>query len=434
MRCLGTSRVFEFAVVAAFLPALGWLALVYARDRYEHEPKWLVLRVFIVSAIVGPLLAGTIETLVTVPLLGTGLVGWILAVGLVEETVKLVPVWLLVRRNRNLNEPVDGMVYMVAAGLGFAAVETTLFIAGAGADSAVVAVLRAVLTAPMHFLEAGIVGYFFAATVLGGKPRSYVLRGLGLAAVLHGSFDYSLLSNSIGVAVLLLVISAGIFIYLFRRALALSPFRTAQITTGLSLPVPPPAVAPTPVGGGDHSVRALLHTAPAGTETEIARTLGSMPDSVAGLKKEFNPGFLLVAYGRGDHESARVRVQSLQQFASALAAQAGATSADALRQFAQTTGLQLGEHSFNPATSLVYVLAIISTAQGPKYAAVWAAPKAAWIFSVLADTGELRSTLIDAFATAARPQATAASPAQPAASEVLQAGGAVAAPTGSPSV
>jgi RsiW-degrading membrane proteinase PrsW (M82 family) len=411
--------MFEFAAVAAFLPAIGWLALIYARDRYEHEPKWLVFRVFAVSAIVGPLLAALIETLITVPLFGTGLIGLILGVALVEELLKLLPVWLLVRRDRNLSEPVDGMVYMAAAGLGFAAVETMLYIAGAGADRGVVAVLRALLTAPMHFVSAGIVGYFFAATVLEGRPATYLLRGLGLAAVFHGSFDYFLFASNLGGGVLVLIAGVAVFVYLFRRALARSPFRTAHITAGLNLPTSPPT--PMPIGDGDPAVLTLLHYLPPSSEVEVVNAVGSLPETLAGLRRQFDRGSLLVTYARADHESARLRVQALQQFAAALHA-GRATTAEAIRRFAQTTGLQVGEHSFNPSSSLVYVLALISTSQGLKYAAVWAAPGSAWIFSILADTAELRATLIDAFGAVLRKRVTAASPELPTASEVLGTG------------
>ena len=35
------------AFVAAFVPALLWLVFIYRRDRYEPEPKTLILRLFL---------------------------------------------------------------------------------------------------------------------------------------------------------------------------------------------------------------------------------------------------------------------------------------------------------------------------------------------------------------------------------------------------
>ena len=55
--------------------------------------------------------------------LGSGLV-----VGLIEEGSKLSVLAFGTRRNRNLNEPVDGMVYASAVALGFAAIETLTYI------------------------------------------------------------------------------------------------------------------------------------------------------------------------------------------------------------------------------------------------------------------------------------------------------------------
>ena len=39
------------AAIAAFVPSLALLALVYSRDRYEKEPKWLVAKLYVMSIV-----------------------------------------------------------------------------------------------------------------------------------------------------------------------------------------------------------------------------------------------------------------------------------------------------------------------------------------------------------------------------------------------
>ena len=51
-----------------------------------------------------------------------------IAVGVIEEGTKFGITFLSTNRNPNLNEPVDGMIYASAVGLGFAAIETTMLV------------------------------------------------------------------------------------------------------------------------------------------------------------------------------------------------------------------------------------------------------------------------------------------------------------------
>lgn len=384
-------------LIGAFVPALLWLTLVYVRDRYEREPKALVAKVFIACGIFPVVLGGVLENFVTGPLLGEGLFGNIVGVGAVEEVLKFLTVAALVRRSKSFNEPVDGIVYMVSGALGFSAIETTFYLLDA-ARPEVLAIFRGVLSAPGHLLWSGIVGYFFAANVLRGRPQWHVVGAIALVSVLHGVY------NTLGLAggPLVIVASAAIFIFLFRRALQESPFRTAELTTALKLPVTPPVATPLPVvAGEDLAVRMLVDAETPTTESGILKVLSSMPMSVAGLPRRIDPSSHAVSYGRNDHESVNLGARSLEQFASVFAPAAVATFVDAFRLFAHTADVRAAEQSFNPKARVSYVFASLSTADGPRYAALWAVPHASWAFSVVAETREFRSAVIEAFAAVA---------------------------------
>ena len=49
-----------FAVLAAFVPALLWLAFFYSRDRYEREPTRAILIFFAMGAVLAVPLGLTI--------------------------------------------------------------------------------------------------------------------------------------------------------------------------------------------------------------------------------------------------------------------------------------------------------------------------------------------------------------------------------------
>lgn len=285
------------ALVASFVPALLWLWFFYSRDRYEREPKSLIGKLFLWGLLAGPWAAGMNEllggTLVqaadhygtsgAIPLAITLLLISIVLLGLNEETMKYLVATNSVRNNPNFNERVDGMVYLTTAALGFAAGENFIYIIGsyfgvlrsaaeAGAPPgaatgaalvsafAVTAPLRAFLSTIGHVTWSGIVGYFLAEQIVEGRSGRAVLGGLLLAAGLHSAYDFPLfLRERLGggsgfvatffssyflVTLLVWVISLGIYVFLFRRALAASPFRTKQLATG----PPPPGPAPKPAG------------------------------------------------------------------------------------------------------------------------------------------------------------------------------------------
>jgi protease PrsW len=234
------------AALAAFVPALIWLAVVYSKDKYEREPKVLIAWLFVAS-IVAVVVAVLIEQGVR-PDLSASARGIVivsaLGVGLIEEGSKFGLTFLLTRRSRNLNEPVDGMIYASTVALGFAAIETTMYIIriyhrvellGFSPQVAFhvafhqVAPVRAFTGALGHMSWAGIVGYAYGNHVAGTGSRRDIGTMLLLAAVLHAAYDGLLALGAPTLAYAVLGVSIVLYIRRFRHALAISPFRTRQL-------------------------------------------------------------------------------------------------------------------------------------------------------------------------------------------------------------
>lgn len=234
------------AFLAALLPCAIWLGIVYTRDRYEREPKTLVLGLFalsILAVIASALVEGVLHLRPTSRFVAAALVG-ALGVGLVEEGAKFATMWLLVRRSSSLNEPVDGLIYASSVALGFAAFETTLYIVGTyhkdillglPAQAAlvkaflVVAPIRAFTGALGHMSFAGIVGEAYGRLRTGSGTRRGVWVAYLKAAGLHAAYDGLLLYL---VGFLVLIGAVIYYVVLFRRALRDSPFRRGQLQTG----------------------------------------------------------------------------------------------------------------------------------------------------------------------------------------------------------
>ena len=248
------------AAIAAFVPSLLWMALVYSRDRYEKEPKWLVAKLYVMSVLaVG--LAFVLESLTRPRLTGAAVVviASALVVGLIEEGSKFAVLVLGThRRNANLNEPVDGMVYATAVALGFAGIESLTYILrsydvglGYHLSPSSAAHLALVSTAPVralvgnlgHMAWTGVIGYAYGRRRCGMGSRGAVFRAYLVAAGGHAAYDGLLGLNASVLAYTVLVVGVAIYIHLFRRALAASPFRHHQVR---SRPTAPPPGRPAP--------------------------------------------------------------------------------------------------------------------------------------------------------------------------------------------
>jgi RsiW-degrading membrane proteinase PrsW (M82 family) len=251
------------AILAAFVPALLWLLFFWSRDRYEREPTRAVLIFFAMGAILAVPLAIIVGLLILPFIAGLGLsegdiIGlfllMFLVAGLPEEAIKGGLSAFRARREPDVDEPADPMIYFTSLGLGFGALETVLYITGtyfeflpmgenAAFDAAflMTAPLRAFTVTMGHGLWTGIAGVCYSARRFGWGRRSGLVIGILIAAVLHAAYNTAVtLDLAAGIAVLLL--TAGIYAVFLRSALALSPH--AQVLARPPAPTPPPPAEP----------------------------------------------------------------------------------------------------------------------------------------------------------------------------------------------
>jgi len=277
------------AILAAFIPAVLWVWFFYSRDRYEREPKALIVKLFLWGLLAGPWAGGLNEVVSgilgptveragnagLIPLAVALLVVMVGVLALNEETMKYLVSTNSVRSDPNFNELVDGMIYLSTAALGFAAGENLLYVIRAYAGSLEettrgaaflfafgnVAVFRALFNTIGHVTYSGIVGYFLAAHLVGKRPGRVVGVGILLATLVHTGWNLSWwlqgifapnvrtwwfvdLSWYFVIAMGIEVTGIAIYLLLLRRALAASPFRAGQLA-GVTAPRPveetPPA-------------------------------------------------------------------------------------------------------------------------------------------------------------------------------------------------
>lgn len=183
--------------LASFIPGLLWVWYFYRQDRQSPEPQGLVLRAFlygILATFPAAFLELTFRDLIQNPPSLLGLLFWTtFGIGLIEEVAKFLAVYLAVGKEREFDQVIDGIVYAVAAALGFAALETFFYTGIYGWRAVPV---RAVLTSLVHASFSGIVGYHLGLAKV--RQHSYpreLWKGLSVAVVLHGLYDWLVLGG-----------------------------------------------------------------------------------------------------------------------------------------------------------------------------------------------------------------------------------------------
>jgi RsiW-degrading membrane proteinase PrsW (M82 family) len=188
-------------VLAGSLPSLIWLAYWLRKDCHP-EPKVLIAKVLLLGVILSPL--AIVAQLMFVRFI-EGFSGvdaslisdspwFFLWASFVEELVKWLAVYFVVIRNPEFDEPVDAMIYMLTAALGFAAMENILVISRIlpeGVSAAVgIWTLRFAGATLLHVLSSALLGYFIAlGWFYQGHRRGLFWTGVALATLFHWVFN-----------------------------------------------------------------------------------------------------------------------------------------------------------------------------------------------------------------------------------------------------
>lgn len=216
----------------AFVPSLIWL-FWYLRKDVHPEPKRMVLSIFIWGMLVA-FPAILLENLAISFVRAAGLPSllelatvYILGVALIEEAVKFAVVRFKVLNTTELDEPVDAMIYMIIAALGFAAIEnvfllTPLFAKGL-LPTLELAFLRFTGATFIHVLASATIGYYLALSLYDpSKKFSRLIHGFLFAILLHGLYNILVIQMEdhfpflFPVAFLIVFSAAGVSMF-FRR-------------------------------------------------------------------------------------------------------------------------------------------------------------------------------------------------------------------------
>lgn len=208
----------------AVLPALILVYYVYQQDKLQREPTRNLVKAFFYGGA-----SVFASLLISVPFMRLGLFPSeihthmdafrcaFLGAAIPEETAKLFLLWLFLRKCKDFDERMDGIVYAVCVGMGFAAFENIEYLLAAGSQWVTVGISRSLTAIPGHFGFAVVMGYYFSlnyfdryrAPLAGIKMWLYPVIG-------HGVYDWIAMSQEVNpqlsgvIAVAILLLCFGL--------------------------------------------------------------------------------------------------------------------------------------------------------------------------------------------------------------------------------
>ncbi len=188
----------SYALVGGILPALVWLLFWLREDRKHPEPRTRIRRTFLFGMLAVVLVLpfqkfveSLFPTLAVLPLFL-----W----ALLEEIFKFGAAYFGGIHTVDDNEPLDPLVYMITAALGFVALENALFIWSPLMEhdltqSLITGNMRFIGASLLHVVSSGFVGVALSFSFYRSKARRIgkVAAGLSLAIVFHLFFNMLIL-------------------------------------------------------------------------------------------------------------------------------------------------------------------------------------------------------------------------------------------------
>jgi hypothetical protein len=155
----------------------------------------------------------------------------------VEEVVKFLPVLVILNMMHRVSEPFDLVVYGSCSALGFATLENALYFSRYGLE---IAFFRFFFSTLMHLSMTSIICYTWAKArfIFHENNMLALLRGLLVAATIHGLFDFFVLNPTSGQYALGMAIAfvmAREYYRMLRNLLNFSPFFNEDLASSRGL-------------------------------------------------------------------------------------------------------------------------------------------------------------------------------------------------------
>ncbi len=249
-------------LILAILPSIILFFIVWKGDRYEKEPRKLLLKLFlfgmlttfsasIIEIVIGDYIIGSLKDMVIL----YAFIDSFFVAAAAEEVGKYFVLKKISWKHPAFNYTFDAVVYSVAVSLGFATLENIMYLVGASIG---LAFARAVLSIPGHAIYAVYMGYYYGlakhAEASGDEKqmKTNLKKALIVPILLHGFYDFCLYTENGFFILIFFVFEIVLTVFAVRKFIKLSKDETripsaAEETAPAMAQSVAPAMTPGPV-------------------------------------------------------------------------------------------------------------------------------------------------------------------------------------------
>lgn len=224
--------IIVLSAIAAIIPMLGYLFIIWRFDRYDREPALLILINYFwgaIGAIILTLLFGSIlDLFISLLFSEENHIEFLkssISAPIIEEITKSFFLFLMVQ-NKKFDNITDGVVYGGAIGLGFGMTENFMyFIANSSTVRTwiFIVIVRTLFSAVMHCVATGTLGAFLGYSKF--KKRNwevlFALTGLIIAIIIHSAWNsFISFESTAWMGFVFMIMSISIFIIVFNLSIS----------------------------------------------------------------------------------------------------------------------------------------------------------------------------------------------------------------------
>jgi len=155
------NKHYLYAIILSFLISLIWLKYIIKLDMFDAEKKRYIVLIFVLSMIFTVLSDFPYELAhklgyINSPTPYKSFLYSVFVIGLIEETIKLIPLLILLKFTKAVDEPYDYIFYASASALGFAFIENTMYLSNYGLT---IVSARAFYATVLHMVLSSFIAY-----------------------------------------------------------------------------------------------------------------------------------------------------------------------------------------------------------------------------------------------------------------------------------
>jgi len=186
------------SIIIAVFPTIYFLFFFHSKDKSKKNPINTIFPIFflgmfsMIPVLLIETVIGSINDEYFSNIFITSFITSFIIAGCCEEGAKFIIIRKFVYDNAHFNSIMDGIIYTIAASLGFACIENISYTLSMGSD---VGYMRAFTAVPLHVCASGIMGYYIGKAKIQNNPkmgRFYLKKGFIRAVMIHGTYNFFL--------------------------------------------------------------------------------------------------------------------------------------------------------------------------------------------------------------------------------------------------